>query len=419
MKRYAIVGFGCAGYHAAKAIRSLDKTGELHVFDRLNMPPFNPMLSTYYASDRISLDGVFPFGNLDSLCSQLDLQFHGGQTVSSISQNTLTLEDGSSYFFDAILVSTGARALLPPLKGLPDSRVLVMRTLEDAERLRARLASAPPRRAVVVGGSMVGIKVAELLAARGVEVTIADGADWLFPLAAFPHVGRELERRLTLRGLRFTWGAMVREISPEGVVLTSGALLPADLICLCIGTRAEADTVSGPGCGVQVGRGIVVDGNMSTSCPGIYAAGDCCEGTELQSGQTMPIGLWANAARQGEAAGRAMAGHPEPYAGNIIHNITHFMGLDFVGLGDSRREGEPVVWGELSAGPYIEARVRDGSLQCVNLLDCRRAAGILKSLLLAQLDRPGCGLTPVQTAALLGCGISREFIRKIGGNRHV
>ncbi len=418
MKRYAIIGFGCAGVHGARAIRALDRAGEIHVFDKLDMSPFNPMLTTYYASERISREGAFPLGTTQALQEELELRIHGDTPVRRVREDrTLELADGSRHAFDRILIATGARALLPPLEGLPDPRVMVMRTYADAEQLRACLAERTIRRAVVVGASMVGIKVAELLFQRGIRVTVADGAQWLFPLAALPHVGREVERRLTLRGMNFVWGSVVQAITPAGVLLGSGQELEADLIVLCIGTRANVE-LAAPQEGetaVKLGRGIVVDERMETSWSGVYAAGDCCEALNLQTGQTMPIGLWANAANQGETAGRAMAGYPEPYGGSIVHNITHFMDMDFIGLGDNRLSGRCVVWGDLHKGPYLEAVVNEGRLQCVNILDCYPVSGVLKSLIIAQWSRPGSVLTPAQEAVLRRNGVSPEWIKEVGG----
>lgn len=420
MKKYAIVGFGCAGYHGAKAIRNVDKTGEIHVFDQLDMPPFNPMLTTYYAAQRLSREGAFPFGSLEKIQEELDVRFHGDTPVRRVTaERTVELENGDRLEFDRILIATGARALLPPLEGLPDPRVLLMRTYADAEKLQAYLTQRPVRRAVIVGASMVGIKVAELLFQRGVQVTIADSAQWLFPLAALPNVGREIEGRLAGRGMDFVWGAAVQAITPAGVLLSNGRQLEADLIFLCIGTRANVGVVTGgEGPGIKMGRGIVVNDRMETSWPGVYAAGDCCEGTNLQSGETMPIGLWANASYQGGAAGRAMAGEPEPYSGSVVHNITHFMDMDFIGLGDNRLSGRSVTWGDLRQGPYIEAVVADGRLQCVNILDCCAVSGVLKSLLVAQWSRPGSTFTPAQEAVLLRNGVSMEWIKEVGGSYH-
>ena len=73
MKRYAIIGFGCAGYNAAKAIRSLDSEGRVDVYEKTVKPPFNPMLTTYYAGERLKEEAVFTFGNIEKIVSDLNV----------------------------------------------------------------------------------------------------------------------------------------------------------------------------------------------------------------------------------------------------------------------------------------------------------------------------------------------------------
>ena len=420
MKNYAIVGFGCAGYHAARAIRGADPHGRIAVFSDTGQPPFNPMLTTYYASQRLSLEGVFPFGTLEEVERELSLELHGDQPVLRVDARARRVEtQAGGEDFDAILSATGARALVPESLRQGGGDFFLMRTLADAQGLRDHLDSHRVEKAVVVGGSMVGIKVAELLHRRGIQTTMADAAPYLFPLAAYRSTAEAIEARLREAGLKLVFNAQVSTIEPGGVRLVSGELLEADLVCLCIGTRANvelaANTQVVEGQGVRIGRGIVVDERMATDCPGVYAAGDCCEGIDLQTGKTAIIGLWANAANQGETAGRAMAGYPEPYGGSIVHNITHFMDMDFIGLGDNRLSGRCVVWGDLHKGPYLEAVVNEGRLQCVNILDCYPVSGVLKSLIIAQWSRPGSVLTPAQEAVLRRNGVSPEWIKEVGG----
>ena len=153
--RYAIIGFGCAGYHAAKAIRAQDPAGEIHVFESEQHPPANPMLTTYYASGALSEDHRFPFGALQEVQSGLSLQLHMGQTVQRVDpeQKRIYTEDGQVYHADRILISTGAYAFVPGIEGLPDPRMYTMRTVADADLLKQRLAQSPARKAVVVGAS--------------------------------------------------------------------------------------------------------------------------------------------------------------------------------------------------------------------------------------------------------------------------
>lgn len=420
--KYAIVGFGCAGYNAAQAIRANDPTGEIHVFEATREPPANPMLTTYYTSNKLSYQGAFPFGTLDEITARLSLTMHSGVQVEHVLANSreLQLTDGSHLSFDRILVSTGARAFMPGLKGLPSKKVFLMRTMEDARKLKEHLDNNTVKKAVVVGASMVGIKVAELLNKRDVDTTLADFAGYLFPLAAFENVGREIERRVAEKGVHFKWHAAIEEITETGARFGDGTELEADVICLCIGTRANvelaANTEVVAGQGITIQKGIVVNPRMETSVPGIYAAGDCCEGTNLQSGETMIIGLWANAGCQGETAGANMSGGCAEYPGNIVHNITHFMDMDFIGLGDNRLTGEVHTFGDLHRDLYIQAVVDNGQLRCVNILGNSEVSGILKSWLLKQLTDKSAKLPSVQRAVLLRNGLTDEFINMLGGN---
>ena len=282
MKKYAIVGFGCAGYHGARAIRQTDPAGQIVVYSDHGQPPFNPMLTTYYAGDVLRLSAAFPFGTLPEIKRSLALTLHTHSRVRQVlaAEKTIVLEDGTAEGgFDAILIATGASALVPGPLRQGGGRFFVIRTLEDTQLLRQRLEEEPVRRAVVVGGSMVGIKVVELLHRRGIEVTLADGAPYLFPLAAYESTAHEIQGRLDLMGIRQIYGAQVSSIQPEGVLLADGRQLKADLVCLCIGTRANLELVSNTqaleGQPIQIGRGIIVDQHMASSCPGLYAAGDC------------------------------------------------------------------------------------------------------------------------------------------------
>lgn len=157
---------------------------------------------------------------------------------------------------------------------------------------------------------------------------------------------------------------------------------------------------------------------METSCPGIYAAGDCCEGTDLLAGDTKIIGLWANAGHQGGTAGLTMAGGSGCFEGNIPHNITHFMGMDFIGLGDSRQQGRILTCGNLEKGLYIRAVLTDGRLAGVNILDNYRISGAVKNYFYRQLasspsERPV--ISRIQRGILVREGLRPSFLRQLEG----
>lgn len=420
MKKYAIVGFGCAGYHGAKAIRQYDSTGQIDVYEKTAAPPANPMLTTYYASDKITLKGAYPFGPLEDIVKDLNLNMKKDMTVSNIDVEKKTVyADEVSASYDKILIATGAKAIAPPLKGMPDSRVFVMRTMEDAEKLKDFMKQHPLKRAIVVGASMVGIKLVELFYRHNIKTVLADMAPYLFPLAAYENVAKELEQRLTKTGIRCKWESGIQEITPEGALFSDGENVPGDIICLCIGTRPNLELVGNLSAveseNIDIRRGLVVNTKMETSAADIYAAGDCCEGMNMQTGETSIIGLWANAGYQGETAGKNMAGIRTEYPGNILHNITHYLHTDFIGLGDPSLPGETITYGSISSNLYIQAVLNEGRIQSMNILGARQLSGILKSFFIKQLTGGKAEFSPLQTGLLQKEGIPSAFIKQLGG----
>lgn len=105
-RRYAIVGFGCAGYHALEALRQSDSQGEIHVFSELDQPPANPMLTTYYAAGRLPYEALFPFGSLEEVERKLSPVLHMDAPVAALEKDerALTLSTGERMAFDAVLL---------------------------------------------------------------------------------------------------------------------------------------------------------------------------------------------------------------------------------------------------------------------------------------------------------------------------
>lgn len=411
---YGIVGFGTAGYHAVKAIRRLDQDGRIDVYCNTGLAPYNPMLTTYYVSNKLDYDGMFPFGPIEKICREENINYIR-TTVKKVhaAQRQIETELGCQSY-DRILVATGARAFGPPVKGANPADVFFMRTVDDACRLKKRLAASNVSSAVVVGASMVGIKVVELLNKAGIRTCLADLAEYIFPLAAYRDVGHEIQRRVEQQGITLKFGTTVdyMEQSPDGqtAVMTDGTVIPADIVVLCIGTRANTDVVKDE---LAINRGIVVNNRMETSAPDIFAAGDCCEGNNLQSGQTQIIGLWANANHQGTTAGSEMAGGTCQFDGNILHNITHFMNMDFIGFGDNRIRGDVLECGNLQDGLFVRLTFADGRIAGANILDNYRISGIIKNYILRLFSEKEQEIPDYQRGMLVKAGIPETFIDEV------
>lgn len=418
MERFAIVGFGCAGCHALKAIRAAGCAAEVDVYSDTGFPPYNPMLTTYYVKGTLPYEGMFPFGSMETLRAELDFTWYDQCAVSHIdaAARTVRLSDGRERAYDKILLSSGARAIVPPVGDLPRSRIFAMRSVEDAVRLKEALTSGGIGRMLVVGTSMVGIKLVELLVEQGVEVVFSDLAEHIFPTAAFEETSRRIEGRLRGRGVELRFGVKTTHAAQRDgraeVCFSDSTAVTVDAVAMCVGTRAAVGYVSPEE--ILIDRGIVVDEHMRTSAAGIFAAGDCCQGRDLSTGGTRIIGLWANAVRQGETAGKNMAGLDASFPGNILHNITHFMGMDFVSFGDKSLPGARRVFQDEN-GRYIEAAVEDGRVNCVNLLDLYKNSGAVKDHILRGLYPHDAPPDSQERAVLLKSGLPRELIDLLGG----
>ncbi|WP_368271471.1 NAD(P)/FAD-dependent oxidoreductase [Enterocloster lavalensis] len=455
MRTYAIVGFGTAGYHALMAIRRLDAGGTVDVYTNTGLAPYNPMLTTYYAGGKLSYREMFPFGSLEEIQKTCSFRCICDTVKSVAAGRTVETEKGEVRSYDKILIATGASAFAPAIPGLEPERCFFMRTDEDALRLSRALEDKRVKSAVVVGASMVGIKVAELLAKRGIRTVLADLASCMFPLAAYEDVAAEIGRRVEQKGVSLRFGRTIERVELEAgeaeqrpdaacgdageqrpgagcgrvpepesasprrprqiAVMTDGERLEADLVVLCIGTRANIGLADG---GIETNRAILVNERMETSAEGIYAAGDCCAGTNIQSGERQIIGLWANANHQGTVAGINMAGGNARFEGNILHNITHFMDMDFIGFGDNRIQGETLVFGSLKQGLYLKAVCRDGRIAGVNILDSYPISGMIKNYMLRLFREPESRLPPFQIGMLVKAGLTEEFIERLEAAVH-
>lgn len=420
MNRYAIVGFGCAGYHAATRLRRLAPEADIHIYESAARGAANPILTTYYAGAKIDFEQMFPFGNMADICRQFALK-HIAEPVERVDAAAcrVVTQDGQAERYDKILIATGASALVPAAFKTEGREVFVMRTVQDAQRLRSYLDGHAVRSAAVIGASMVGIKVAELLHNRGIETWLLGSSERIFPTAAYPSTSEKIVAALQAQGLRFRLGQRVKGADSQGVVFSDGSVLPTDLVCLCLGTEANirlvANTQAVQGQNIEIRRGIVINTHMETSVPNIYAAGDCCEGIDLQTGEHKIIGLWANAAAQGDCAAANMAGIPEEHYGSFPHNITRFFGMTFAGLGDPTLSGQRRSF--QGDGVEVGATLADdGTIVSMNILGDCAISGILKSLLVKQLGHIRSGLSATQTALMAKAGLPKEFITFMGGD---
>ncbi|WP_298035212.1 NAD(P)/FAD-dependent oxidoreductase [uncultured Dysosmobacter sp.] len=421
MKKYAIIGFGGAGYNAAKEVRQRDPEAVIDVYSDTDTGPYNPMLTTYYVKGAIPYDALFPFGDLEAVKRELNLNIHTDCPVTGLvpEEKKLRFADGREAAYDKILISTGASAVMPPIPGLNLPGVFKMRTAKDAVALRELLESGQVKSCLVIGASWVGIKVVEDMAAYRIPCTLVDGAKWMFYVAAFEATAKRAQQDLEAKGVPVYCEQMLDHIEQEAdgqltAVMQNGRRFTAGTVAVCIGVRMNVGFLKDSS--VAMGRGVLVDRYMQTNYPGIYAAGDCCEAIDIQSGTHRNIGVWFNANKQGQVAGANMAGTPMEFDANVLVNLAHYMDYDFISIGDvSACKPEDEVY-EYEDGRYYIRAVRDGkAIKCINMIGSADSNGIVKNAFIKAIENPEADLDIKTICFLKGKGFPDPFINFLGG----
>ena len=237
MEKIAAIGFGCAGFRAVQAIRKAGCDAVIDVYSDTDIPPYNPMLTTYYVKGAIPYEALFPFGSLEKIIREMDIHFNAEKPVTGLDPagKILRFADGSQERYDKILISTGASAVMPPLQGIDLPGVFKMRTAQDAVQLKGMLEKGEIKSALVIGASWVGIKVVEDMVAYGVPCTLVDGAKRMFYVAAFEETAKRAQADLEAKGVQVACEQMLSHIEREEngqltAVMQNGRRFTADTI---------------------------------------------------------------------------------------------------------------------------------------------------------------------------------------------
>ncbi|SHJ33613.1 NAD(P)/FAD-dependent oxidoreductase [Parasporobacterium paucivorans] len=383
-----VIGSGYAAAESIMSMRSSGFSGEIHLLSDTGWLGFNPMLTSYYLSGKVEFNELFPFGKSEDFAREYDVNMHMGSPVIELDtkKKSVTNANGEKIHYDKCLICSGAETIKPKIHCEVEDLVFTLRTVEEMQALEERL-TRPVKNAVIAGASMVGVKMAEMLANRGSNVSFVDLAPHIFSLAAHENCSVEIEERLRNKQIDLYFNHAIEKIqksSDGAVVQLSGYadLISTDLVIMCVGVRPRVGFLDRNE--ISVDRGILVDEYMRTSVSDVYAAGDVAQGRNMLTGENQIIGLLANARYQGRTAGRNMAGQLEKYPGNIPHNTTHFFDMEFMSAGDMH-SGDRMT--ENKEGDKYAAFCFQGKRLCgMNLLNMPEVSGILKNYFVKVLE---------------------------------
>jgi apoptosis-inducing factor 3 len=305
-----IVGAGAAGNAAAETLRREGYGGPVTLVGaEPNTPVDRPNLSKDYLAGTAPEEWV-PLRGAEFYAERgIDLLLGTRVVALDPGARRITLSDGTTRGYGALLLATGADPVKLTVPGSGGPPVHHLRSLADSRALIARARGAA--RAVVVGASFIGLEAAAALRTRGLEVWVVAPEARPLERVMGPELGDLVRSLHEEHGVHFRLGHTVRELASGAAVLDDGTALPADLVVAGIGVRPAVALAEQAG--LRVERGVLVDEHLEASAPGVYAAGDIARWPDHRTGRAIRIEHWVVAERQGQTAARNILGAREPF----------------------------------------------------------------------------------------------------------
>jgi len=311
---YIIVGGGLAGASAVEGIRELDKNGAvLLIASEKHLPYDRPPLTKKLWFGKKKVEDIFLHDQ--KFYDQNGVTLAQGVPVTALDpkQKKITTGIGNEFRFKKLLLATGGVPRALPIPGGDLEGICYFRTLDDYLKLRSE--SMEGKKAVVIGGGFIGSEIAAALAMNKIDVTMIFPDSYLVSKVFPEYLGRALLDQFLSRGIKVLANEKPSAFSKQGGRFTThtagGKKVESDMVIVGIGIAPSLDLPRRAG--LQTANGVIVDGYLQASLPGIYAAGDIAFFPYQALGKQTRVEHWDNALNQGKQAGLNMAGAHKPY----------------------------------------------------------------------------------------------------------
>lgn len=372
--KVVIVGGVAGGATAATRLRRLNEHAQITVFERSGYISYANCGLPYYIGGVIEDKEELTLQTPESIWDRfrIDMKVHHEVTDIDTSQKTVTVHDldnGKVYeeSYDKLILSPGAKPVMPNLPGMDNEKIFTLRTVEDTLKIRAFVEERKPKTAVMVGGGFIGLEVAENLCDLGVEVTVVQRPKQLmntldYDMAALVH------NKLRSKGISLKLGGDVigfEEKEQLQVLLKDDEPVSADMVLMAIGVSPESTLAKKAGLELGMKGAIVVNDKMETSVPDIYAVGDAVQVKHTVTGKDAVISLAGPANKQGRIAADNICGLDSHYKGSMGSSVIKLFDMTAANTGltekaakDAGIDYERVVLSPAShAGYYPGAKV--------------------------------------------------------------
>ncbi|MBN2320786.1 MAG: NAD(P)/FAD-dependent oxidoreductase [Acidobacteria bacterium] len=394
--KIVIIGNSAASTAAIETIRAEDKDSSIVQISEERHPLYSRCLLSYYLADKIDKNGL-AYRSAD-FHKKMDVQLHPGRCVEEVDPagQKVTCSDGSAHSFDRLLIATGSSAKIPD--NIPETLrgVFVLRTVADAEAIKQKLSGA--KKAVVLGGGLVGMRAADALCRAGLKVFVVIGSNRILSRMIDYEAARIVGTRVRDNDIEVMTGSDVSEVLHKdgnvvGVVTDNGLMLDCEILIVAKSVRANTGLIRNTD--IKTRRGIETNASMQTNYENIYAAGDVAETFDITTEEYTVNALWTCAVQQGRIAGqniarRDAAGIPAKYAGSVAMNSLNFWGIPIISFGVTVPEDESRYTILKDSRPeqnvYKKIVIADNRIKGLILVGRIANAGVLFSLVQNKMD---------------------------------
>lgn len=382
-KKHIIIGCGTAALSALKQMRKAGCQDEVKLITGETYLPYSPAALPYVISGRIK-ESEMTLAT-ESFFEEMQAHLVRGKSVErvDVAKKEVVYDSQERESYDSLLIATGSEPVFPAIPGLKDNKVLQLRTLDDAREVMTRMDDS--QTAVILGAGMIGMHVAQCLAEKGVKVTVVETLPQILPAYFDPEASAAIQRVLEQNGVIFytnhrAMGVTGKDNGVE-VSLEGGKNLKGDFLLVATGVRPRTSFLEGSG--IKVDDGIVVDGEMRTNEPGIFAAGDVASAKAFLTGEKGLNPILPSAAEQGKIAGSNMAGQKTEYEGWLPMNTFSFFGHLALSVGKAMpSEGDEVfVMKGNGNGGYRKIICNAGRLVGAAFIDTDLNGGVIQYLI--------------------------------------
>ncbi len=395
MSKYVIIGGSAGGIGAIEAIREVDPVGTLTVISEEKIPQYSRPMISEYVSREATLD-MMKYRD-DQFWKNNNVNVLNGRTATKINftKKLVELDSGDKINYEKLLIATGGKPFIPRMEGEKKDGVFTFTELSSAEGLEAKVAQS--KRAVVIGGGLIGVSASEALVKRGIKVTLVELKANILNLILDKTASDIVETVLTKSGVTIITGQTVQRIQGKqndpsavgGVVMADGTEIPCDLVVVAIGVIPRTELVKDTN--LKLNKGIIVDKFMHTNIPDVYACGDVAEAHDFLINKNRLLPLWPLAYNGGRVAGYNMAGDKTvEYEGGTVMSSLKYFELPIIAVGNINPQDtsgyELLVELKPEKPNYKKILLKDNKISGFIFLGEIEKAGILFRLLKNHVD---------------------------------